>query len=297
MSESSTPTQAEILPSGVLCAGCAYDLAGLRRDGLCPECGKPIIETLRGNWLSFADRSWLRKVRRGIYAIVYSFWAVLCSIILWFLALIALMGAQMLPANLANPVESFFDASLSVLSVLLFGVVVVAPFVALWGWFAATAREPGVLDPVVDKDRVKVRWSVLIWLGFTLLSFTGISITSMLGVVPGGWGWLVPWALYAAVSSFHYWTAMQYIRSLAVRIPDAKLSNTAMDYRLSLVLVNTLGMVLCCIGPLVAFIMYISVLDTLCRRFRQVMKQIDQHDQSTPNAPTTPTPPEPDPLN
>jgi hypothetical protein len=46
-----------VLPTFLRCRSCGYDLAGLPRDSLCPECGKPVlyIRTL-GDYLLFVAR-------------------------------------------------------------------------------------------------------------------------------------------------------------------------------------------------------------------------------------------------
>jgi hypothetical protein len=52
-----------------LCVKCGYDLSGLDPGGTCPECGAPVAGALRGDSLSAADPTWLRKVHRGLILI------------------------------------------------------------------------------------------------------------------------------------------------------------------------------------------------------------------------------------
>lgn len=47
----------------VPCAGCAYDLVGVHRDGACPECGLPVSATLGAAPLRHAPAESLRRVR------------------------------------------------------------------------------------------------------------------------------------------------------------------------------------------------------------------------------------------
>ncbi len=47
------------------CVICGYNLRGLPRDGVCPECGTKVERSLHGNLLAFADRDWLLAIERG----------------------------------------------------------------------------------------------------------------------------------------------------------------------------------------------------------------------------------------
>lgn len=60
------------------CVRCGYNLRGLKREGVCGECGTPIDWTLRGGGLRFADPDWLGKLRAG------AGWMVLALPWLWF---------------------------------------------------------------------------------------------------------------------------------------------------------------------------------------------------------------------
>jgi len=54
------------LATDVPCIQCGYNLRGLTSGGQCPECGKTIDESLRGELLRFANADWLRTIQRGI---------------------------------------------------------------------------------------------------------------------------------------------------------------------------------------------------------------------------------------
>jgi hypothetical protein len=55
------------------CIRCQYNLRALRGDGRCPECGLPVMATLRRNVvLSETDVRWLETLRRGAYFLAAS---------------------------------------------------------------------------------------------------------------------------------------------------------------------------------------------------------------------------------
>jgi len=58
--------------SDVACHACAYNLRGLSRDAVCPECARPVAESLKSRRLIDADSNWLRTVRWGVRFILLS---------------------------------------------------------------------------------------------------------------------------------------------------------------------------------------------------------------------------------
>ncbi|MEO1513279.1 MAG: hypothetical protein AAFU70_14495, partial [Planctomycetota bacterium] len=62
---SNAASQAGVVGEGVVCVRCGYALAGLARDGVCPECGMRVEDSLRGDALRYADPAMVRLLRRG----------------------------------------------------------------------------------------------------------------------------------------------------------------------------------------------------------------------------------------
>ncbi len=56
---------AATLPGGINCWKCSYELHGLTRESLCPECATPIQDSLRSDALIFASPAYLGKLRIG----------------------------------------------------------------------------------------------------------------------------------------------------------------------------------------------------------------------------------------
>jgi hypothetical protein len=57
------------------CIGCRYNLRTSPLDARCPECAKPVLETLRGHAdrLAGADRRWLRAITNGIIWLILAY--------------------------------------------------------------------------------------------------------------------------------------------------------------------------------------------------------------------------------
>ncbi|MCL4221726.1 MAG: hypothetical protein KJZ65_10210 [Phycisphaerales bacterium] len=62
----------EVVPTGVVCRACEYELGGLLTDGYCPECGLPIQASMRGDALVLAEPAWLGRLQRGAWAVVWT---------------------------------------------------------------------------------------------------------------------------------------------------------------------------------------------------------------------------------
>ncbi len=67
----------------VSCARCGYELRGLNPRGACPECGRMIIRSIRGNLLRYADADWVKMLRDGVLAVLIgTLCQALCSALL-----------------------------------------------------------------------------------------------------------------------------------------------------------------------------------------------------------------------
>src|SRR5687767_389859 len=72
---------ADVLTLDRPCVHCQYNLRGLTTSGKCPECGGPVADSLRADFLIDADRKWLGQLRRSVLAVVI-------SCILWVAAMV-----------------------------------------------------------------------------------------------------------------------------------------------------------------------------------------------------------------
>ena len=108
------------------CAGCDYNLRTLPIASLCPECSRPVVESLEAVDLQFADPAWVARVRRGLTRLLIAFFSA-CVLV------VSLVGvAALWPA--------FADATPLVIAAF---VIAVGVFIAISvSVFHVTAVEP-----------------------------------------------------------------------------------------------------------------------------------------------------------
>jgi len=111
------------IAADVPCLCCRYNLRGLLPDGLCPECGTPIIDKSR---LRFAAPHWLKRLSRGLLLLLVA------AILLITAILVQIPLQSPLPTTVGQRVKlshapdyAYTAASLAQMSVALVGVLFV----------------------------------------------------------------------------------------------------------------------------------------------------------------------------
>ncbi len=182
------------------CLECGYNLRGLRSDGRCPECGTAVGRSLYGNFLRFAQPTYVRKLAGGVTLIL---WGMLVSFVVAAVAMIVVGGPQEIALSIA----------------FLGGLVSVV------GTWQVTSPDPGKLDAQWGlTSRRLVRATVLIGLGAGLLeivkAYTGTMshaaqmVTGILGIA------------LAVVQLVGEFARFIYFCRLALRIPDRALARS-----------------------------------------------------------------------
>ncbi|MFW6033361.1 MAG: hypothetical protein ACOCTI_08315, partial [Phycisphaeraceae bacterium] len=118
MTPSPTTPASAGLEADLHCLNCGYNLRGLDAAGLCPECGEPVADTLRGDWLIDAAPAWTSGLASGMGLLLVAF-------ALW----LGMFGA--------------FTGGVDVGSVVWPAGTLLASLVAGVGYWLLTAREPG----------------------------------------------------------------------------------------------------------------------------------------------------------
>ncbi len=78
------------------CVGCGYNLRTLLHDARCPECARPVVESLRGDFLRFADPGWVKGLGRGLLLVLIAIGAGIVLPPLFFLAAVGTSGPEIM---------------------------------------------------------------------------------------------------------------------------------------------------------------------------------------------------------
>jgi len=177
------------LDSDIDCINCGYNLRTLHPQHACPECGKPVIGSLTGDCLAYADPKWLKRVHWGTRLAWWSGVGILaCVISMLLFSIVGFGGMYLFEQMTGLPDSSFYDAiswvilplSTVAMSVMLFAFGLGPPVLAVGAWLIC-AVEPGALErklPVVWRrvGRFFCYIAVLIWLVLVVLSFARPSV-------------------------------------------------------------------------------------------------------------------------
>jgi len=189
-----------------VCLRCGYDLRGLAAAGLCPECGAPVINSLRGRHLRYSDPAFLTMLSIGARLVLAAF---VLLVIGWAWAVVT------------RAIGVFWVGSVSLASAAL-GLG--ASICGLAGWWLISSPDPALRghDPA-DRSRSVLRASLIVAAAGMMLSHFG----GMIPVTAGGMfanltraGFL----LGTLAGLVKFFAAMSYLARLAQRIPDEDLA-------------------------------------------------------------------------
>lgn len=216
MTTTPPPFTSAVVKQGATCLGCSYDLGGLNNSGACPECGMPIIQSLRGNSLQYADPEWFQKLVRGSRMTALGFWIAIAALIcVAMLMIISLMYS----VDLTLSPNGFMEHVLAILTAL---AVVTIPLGWIWscvGWFILTTPEPQRSPHLSDRPRRASRYSLIAWILFAVVTVSLYLIALQYPLLMSSNSMMMVIAIHAFTSSCFFWSSMTYIRDLANRVP------------------------------------------------------------------------------
>jgi len=174
------------------CHHCGYDLRTLPVNGVCPECATPVRNSLRGNYLAYADPGFLRRIIRGARAVVYS-----CVLLV---------------------VTCLLNTYTGSLYMERCGPITIG--LALWGVFLMTSPDPSTIG---EAQYARFRWPArgLLILGPVSFVLQWVSFPRELRVL---YGPLIFGTCCAGIAGIIYLT--RYLKALALRIPAGDLANS-----------------------------------------------------------------------
>jgi hypothetical protein len=262
------------------CLSCGYNLQGLPVEGGCPECGSPVLQSLRGNLLRFASVHHLKILTWGA---TLAFWGSLAALTLSLLS--GFGGFSMRVAR---------AGSLDVFGALVGSFSTLATLTMLAGWWLLSEPDPGVPGSAAVRRtrgllRIGLVLSAAVTIGEIVLQLNGYSIGLFMFMSGKSSGIEVAaWFVQKAAIGLRYFPAMVYAQQLAARIPDRKLYN---DAGRLLWLGPVLAIVAVCIGWIVSWIfVLVMVWDArrllrLTRDFAQRLEAEGARSSSEPDSP------------
>ena len=237
------------------CIMCGYDLKGLARSGVCPECGTPVEQSYLPDLLQNRSPEYLALLRSGLSLVLNGILAWVCVVVLSMVAVFA---------------------GLSGFDIVLAAGGTACSLAILAGWWRLTTPDPGMPDEANAGlgARQIIRIAVCVQLAASVFGLipqfntgqtlapgmTAIVVLSMvLGIL----------SLAAWVTQF--FAAMLYVRWLARRVPDQKLHNRAKRFMWLGPVLQTVGLLLFGLGPLIALVMYWNMLDAMRKHIKRML--------------------------
>lgn len=205
------PAAGECVNSDIPCRNCGYNLRGLREDMACPECGTAVGLSTRGDFLRFADPTWVDLIARGAAIIVWSILAQFAAVSL-----------------------GVWISTLTGNTIFLSLLTVAASLISAVGVWKLTTPPAGRIDAdPYSHARKIIRTTLLITIGASILAIGGQFLPqskerdillTLFGLMAG----------LVSVSSAYF--LYLYIQHLADGIPDELLAKRAAFLRIAFVL-------------------------------------------------------------
>ena len=260
------------------CLRCGYSLRGLGRDGLCPECGTPVSFSLRGNLLEYSAPEYVGTLHRGVLTIE------------WGIALAAILIIGRIAGTLVLIAATAGGGPPFMLTLVWQMASLVLSAMSIVGWWMLSTPDPAYIGAGDGSTARKVLRVTLAVSAAAFVASSGIELgfgaaAGRFQTAPGPTGAppIVSLAqlasMLAGVASTVAWVvqffaAMQYLRWLAPRIPDAAIAKKAKLYMGLLPLIYVVGAICLMLGPLIALVMYVGLLDALRKGLRGVRTRI-----------------------
>jgi hypothetical protein len=246
----------------VPCLRCGYNLRGLQPHGVCPECGAPIERSLHGNLLRYSAPEYVATLHTGLLCILVAILTLVAGAMLMFTAGIA--------AEMFLPDEQWLLTLIS--NTITIGAIALS-IVSVVGWWLFSTPDQAIIGhDTGDMPRKILRVTVIVSAVFITIDALGewwlyqdmpYDVLAAISAMVGGIAWLV-----------QFFASLLYIRWLAHRLPNPRIVSLSTTYLWLLPLIYILGFCVLFIGPLVATILYLLVLNDVRRDIRAIQRSI-----------------------
>lgn len=193
-----------VVTADLPCRKCSYNLRGLTLEGRCPECGAAVGLSVAGDLLRFSNPQWVRTLQRGV------------RLIIWGVAVIVIgIGLAGVLAATVTPTIGL--------------VALVAPLIgyllSLVGTWWLTEPDPsGLGEDQYGTSRRLIRITLLMSVADALLAVVQGTVTIPPVVAMALLFLSVVFGIASIVNSV---AQLQYLKKLALRIPDLALAGRA----------------------------------------------------------------------
>lgn len=261
------PNAVERVETSVQCIKCAYDLVGQPLDGVCPECGAPVTDTLRGTLITNARPEYLARLHRGVFF-------ALAGLVMLVLGFLVSFGAGAVAAT------GGADPDALPLYVLLPGslLIMLSSVAGLVGWWMLTTPDPDYTgSDTGETPRILVRIAVaakfVLWVIQLGTTYMPVAVADAAG--GGAIAILSAIALLGGYAAFalQFFASMFYLKWLGRRVPNRKIVKRAGRLLWLGPLIFILGLPLLAIGPLIALVLYYNLLDWLRKDLKAIRAQ------------------------
>lgn len=277
------PEPVNLATDDVPCRNCGFNLRGLSEDGRCPECGAPIWNSIQEDLLIYSSESYLTSLYRGLACILIAalvnIGLAVIGIVIGVIQVVAIAGSGTGGTGgfTMNAQTGLFNAIMQLLSLPV-------ALLSLYGWWLFSSPDPGQrVGDAGQTPRQVIRIVVIVLAAtnvivaasqFAVLAYPSIALAvAGLGLI----------AFAATVAQF--FAAMLYIRWMGPRIPDEVVTSRAQLYMWLLPVILVAGSCVV-VGPIVAWVMYLLLLNRIRIDIRDVRERV-RLNQGRPPDPAT----------
>lgn len=276
---SSTPRAASISHR---CIGCGYDLTGSPREGVCPECGIPVAQSLQPDLIQYRLPAYVKRLNRGARLVRNAVGLMTGSVASLFIFQFAAMPIGFVSSTAAT----VFMLAISLLAFIAsLASLVTYPI----GWWLLTAPDPGRdADAAGQTSRRLVRLTLVITASATAIAFASIGgvtvANAAYGVGLNSIGAVLTYGvMFAALiaAAVQFYACMVYLRWFAQRLPNVDVYRRAKW----MMWLGPLCLVCSCfaIPTLIALAIYYSLMYRVCKDLTRIclLQERSQYEQAS----------------